>query len=202
MMRRTLASAAALSMVLACASCSAPAKCNAQPDASQPRLVESDERADSLLLTDANESQVLLFRATLSGLPVLWPNEEAVQGAARLGLELRYESEPLGGDGHTEMPRLVLALGTRGTPTPTTPTQLTTSKYPGPEPILLSAPVFEDCALGSSQCQTSFGVFIQRVDGVPFPPLRVSTRVTADANLNTCSALSNEARVTLEVETP
>jgi hypothetical protein len=204
MMRRPiaceLASALALALALGCGSCSAPARCDAQQTASEAPLVESEKRTASLLLSGANESQTLHFRARLSDLPELWSGDQIVQGGALpFELNLRYESEPFAGDGHTEMPRLMVTFtgpAFNGSAAPAT------SKYPGPEPSRYSPSLFDDCAFGSRQCETALAVQIKRLEGAPFPPVRVDWHANASAQIVVCSELATGTRLSLEVETP
>src|SRR6188768_3459620 len=195
MRRSELALSCAIAWALSCAACSAPATCDAQPYGADERRLVSDERADELLLSEANESQTLHFRATLSGLPELWPSEGGVQGGAlSLRLGMSYENEPFGGDGHTEMPQLAVTVsepaGSASSPT-------STPKYPGPLPSSVTAALFADCAFGARQCETLRDIRIRRIDGAPFPPVRVSWRATADATIGVCRALSPAPELTL-----
>jgi hypothetical protein len=124
----------------------------------------------------------------------------AVQsGALSLELGLRYENEPFGGDGRTEMPRLALTFSDDAGGSSTAPA---TSNYPGPTPSNFLPGLFEACVLGARHCETTLDVRIQRLDGAPFPPLRVSFGATAKARLSACSVLTRETRATLEVEAP
>ena len=192
----TIASAS----MLACASCSAPATCDAQANSYEAQLVESEEQSGSLLLSEASVSQTLRFRATLRDLPELWSSFDTVQNSALpLDLSVLYESEPFGGDGHTEMPRLSVTLSE---PAFGNSTASTTSNYPGPTPVRFTPGLFGDCAFGSRTCQTTISVHINRLDGAPFPPVRVNFRATVSAHINVCSVLSTNTRATLEVEAP
>ena len=214
-MRSGLALALALASALASSSCSAPASCNAQQGTADSPSVESEEIFGSLLLSAADDGQTLRFRATLSDLPELLTSDgarvgssvpdAAVQGGAvqsgalSLELGLRYENEPFGGDGRTEMPRLALTFSDDAGGSSTAPA---TSNYPGPTPSNFLPGLFEACVLGARHCETTLDVRIQRLDGAPFPPLRVSFGATAKARLSACSVLTRETHATLEVEAP
>jgi len=158
-----------------------------------------------LLLSKANEQQTLHFRATLSGLaegassagPSAW-QAKLIEASMPLELSLQYESEPFGQDGHTEMPRLTLSSTKQGfEPLKAPPTD----GYPA-VPIQFGSELFQDCARGSSRCETALDALIERLDGAPFPPVSVTWRATAHAQLGVCTTLNNQARVELEAEAP
>ena len=202
MIRRGLASALAparaLTMALACASCSAPATCDMEQFPRDEQSLETEERSGSLRLSEAHEAQTLNFRATLGELPELWPNDDMVRGSLPFELGLRYESEPFGGDGRTEMPRLSVLIAKLGAGTPSWPA---TSNYPG-SALQFGSRLFEDCAFGSTHCEAAFSVTIQRLDGAPYPPINVSWRTSAEAQVSVCHALATDARLTLELAEP
>lgn len=206
MKRRERALACAVCWALSCLSCSSPATCNSgdynanEPSRTNARGLTSNAQTDSLLLSEANQSIPLRFRATLSGLPELWPSYGGVQGGMlTLSFGSRYESEPLGGDGHTEMPQLVVTLSERAQKLDST---LQTRTYPGPGLDATSAVLFQDCALGARQCETTIDANFRRIEGAPFPPVRVSYRATAAVNTDFCTVFSSEQLFTLEVEEP
>jgi hypothetical protein len=187
----------ALVFTLAGTACSAAATCDARQNAYDAPLIETEARTGSILLSEQNDSQTVNFRATLSDLPEQWSSDGLVQiGGLQLDLSLRYESEPIGGDGHTEMPRLALTFKE---PAAIDSSTVTTSNYPGPTPFLYSPSLFEDCTPGARQCESTRPVRIERLDGAPFPPVRVSFRATANARIPTCEKTSS-ARATLDVE--
>ncbi|HYQ26858.1 MAG TPA: hypothetical protein VER04_06555 [Polyangiaceae bacterium] len=193
-----LAPLPALTFGLACVSCSAPATCDAQ--ALTQVAVESEVLSGSFLLSEASKSQTLRFRASLLDVPELWTSFEAVEySTLPLELGVLYEREPFGGDGHTEMPPLLVSFGE---PAAGGSGLQGTGSYPGPMPDHFSAGLFQDCAFGSQTCQTVFPVRIERSAGAPFPPVRVSWRASVNARINVCSALASHTRATLEVETP
>jgi len=198
MIRLGLAFSSALACALGCASCSAPTTCDAQPNPYDAQLIESEDFTGSLLLSEARESQALLFRAKLSDLPELWSSHGTVQdGVLSLELSLRYAREPFGGDGQTEMPRLAVTFSK---PASAPSTSSETSKFPGPAPLTLAPNLFEDCAFESRQCETTLAVRIDRQDGAPFPPLSVAWHAVARARIGACRALSTDTRASLEVE--
>lgn len=179
--------------------CGPSATCDAGQNAYQSPLIESEERTGSILLSAKNDSQTVDFTATLSDLPEKWSSAGLLQiGALQLDLSLGYESAPIGGDGHTEMPRLALTFKE---PAAADSSTITTSNYPGPTPLLYSPSLFEDCVSGSRQCDSTRPVRIERLDGAPFPPVRVSWRASANARIPTCEPSSSaDATLDLDVE--
>ena len=190
----------ASAFALACASCSAPATCDVEQFASGAPALETEGQSGSVRFSAVNESLTLRFRATLGNLPELWPNDSMVIAGLPFELSFRYEREPFGADGRTEMPRLSVAVAEPGGGGGGFIVQ--TMSYPGPTPLRLGPSLFQDCAFGSQTCQTVFPVRIERSAGAPFPPVRVSWRASVNARINVCSALASHTRATLEVETP
>ncbi len=192
-------SAFALTLALASAACSPSATCDTQQTYESP-LLESEPLSGSFSLSAANEAQTLRFSATLSGLPELWSNSDrAVIGDLRLSLELRYDREPLGFDGRTEMPRLFV---TDDAHAPSAGIEPNTSKFPGPAPLVFGSALFVDCQRGARQCESRVALRVQRLDGAPFPPLTVTWSAGGSAQLAACRALTRESQLTLEVEAP
>lgn len=197
MTRSDLTPVFVLACSLICTACGTPAMCDPRQYAYDAPLIETEERTGSILLSGQNDSQTVNFRATLSDLPEQWSSEGLAQiGGLQLDLSLRYESEPIGGDGHTEMPRLALTFKE---PAAVDSSTVTTSNYPGPTPFLYSPSLFEACMSGADQCESTRPVRIERLDGAPFPPVRVSFRATANARIPSCEKTSS-ARATLDVE--
>ena len=190
--------ACASAFALACVSCSAPASCDVEQFASGVPALETEEQSGSVRFTTAKESLTLRFRASLSDLPELWPNDSMVISELPFELSFRYEREPFGADGETEMPRLSVAVPERAGEGFTAQT----TSYPGPTPLRLAPSLFKDCAFGSRHCQTSLTVIIQRMDGAPFPPIAVNWRASARAQVNACKALGTDPELTLELAEP
>jgi len=197
MIRTDLGPVCALACALICTACGTPATCDTRQNAYDAPLIETDEQTGSILLSEQNDSKTLNFKATLNDLPEQWSGEGLLQiGGLQLDLSLRFESEPSGGDGRTEMPRLALTFEE---PAASDSSTVTTSNYPGPTPFLYSPSLFEDCRSGAQQCESTRPVRIERLDGAPFPPVRVSFRASANARIPSCDKTST-ARVTLGVE--
>ena len=182
---------------LICAACSPSATCDAQQSAYDSPAIESDARSGTLHLGEANENQSLHFRATLSDLPELRSGDGLVAGGLPLELSLRYEHEPFGGDGRTEMPRLSVSFIGRD---PIEATSTPTSRYPGPQPFTFSPSLFEDCAIGARECETALTINVERLDGAPYPPVTVSWLAAVSARVPTCSVLTRDTRAALEIE--
>jgi len=195
MIRSELAPAFVSAFALACASCSAPATCDVEQFASGAPALETEGQSGSVRFSAVNESLTLRFRATLGNLPELWPNDSMVIAGLPFELSFRYEREPFGADGRTEMPRLSVAVAEPGGGG----FIVQTMSYPGPTPLRLGPSLFQDCAFGSRQCETRLSVTIQRLDGAPFPPIDVSWRASAQAQIHVCKALATDPELTLEL---
>jgi len=188
MTRAALALVLAVAFALACAACGPSTTCDARNAYDSP-LLETQQRTGSTLLSEKHETQTLNFRATLSDLPEQWSKDGLVQmGALRLDLGLRYETEPIGGDGHTEMPRLALTFVE---PTAADSSTITTSNYPGPTPLFYSPSLFDDCPSGAQDCESTRPVRAERLDGAPFPPVLVTWRASATVRVPSCEPTSS-----------
>jgi hypothetical protein len=140
-------------------------------------------------------------------LPELWQAESAIlDGALSLKLELAYEDEPIGGDGHTEMPRVRATFAIN-------PSEYEdwaqTDPFPQNPAGLFGVSLFETCLFegdpfcceyGSRECELPVEIELERLDGAPFPPLVVDAAVRATASVSTCPIGEGTPTLTLARE--
>lgn len=179
---------------LGCLGCDAPL-C----DELDSTFIRANEAiSGSALLSDAGDETRSRFVAKLSGIPELWqaPDYYRDAGSASVSAALSYENPPQGGSARTQMPIVLIALSFNNEPdvggTATPP-------FPGPSPQSISRPLFQRCSeaqpvdccpIGATQCEQSFRLRIERVDGTAFPPVKVDWSLTATANVGNCSGTS------------
>jgi hypothetical protein len=189
--------------------CSAPKLCEDALDGAGGLGRDSEQVEDSLLATSANDGKDWKLRATLSGLPELWQGDSAIlQGTLAVEVSLAYESDPVGGDGVTEMPAFRVSFG--GLATPAWGSNQT-SKFPGPAPARFSVPIFDTCAgeeqanccpYGASECSLPVTLRIERVDGAPYPPVIVDWNAQSSVRVSTCPRGGSAPTLSLTLEQP
>lgn len=157
---------------------------------------------------EIGEEGSVRFRATLRGLPELWPAEHAVQGS-HLGVLIQLDYlDGSGAGGATQMPRFNVrlesasaAMSDYGQDTPA---------FPPIGGVFLSVPLFRECyekddlnccEYGSTECALDAWLSYRRLDGDPFPPVVLRWEATAHATVETCP-LSKTPEITLEVTGP
>jgi hypothetical protein len=192
--------------------------CREYPVSSAEPL-SSETYEESARLSDAGEFTTAAFLATLSGLPELWPAESPVQSSGgSVKLTLSYESEPRGGDGLTEMPRVEASVAFGSDP-PRAIFQ--TAAYPSAETgwgfhlftpcssTVDSTPYGQRatsssgacCPYGARECKAPFTIWLRRLDGVPFPPLIVEWSLSVSAQVDSCPG-SGDPELSFERTSP
>jgi hypothetical protein len=201
--------AIAFALGFGAAACSAPQLCEEPRDSTGGLSRESEQVEDSLLAPLANDRKDWKLRATLSGLPELWQGDTAIlQGTLAVELSLAYESDPVGGDGVTEMPAFRVSFG--GLSRPSWGSNQT-SKLPGPAPARFSAPIFDTCPgedqanccpYGARECSLPVTLRIERVDGTPYPPVVVDWNARSSVRVSTCPRGGSAPTLSLALEQP
>lgn len=169
--------------------CSAPAACNEDYTG---ETLTGGPFAGGAMLDAAGARASARFRATLSGLPVLW---QATSALIRSSLELRLRQSyaEREADGSLEMPRVSIALSAGDGAAMREPFE--TSRYPPADGSVFSAPLFDPCRLestancceyGASECSGEWSVALERVDGDPFPPMELSWELGLTVGISTC----------------
>ena len=187
----------ATTLALAAAGCSAPV-CQ---ETTAPSLT-SGKVEDSLQAAAAGDAKEWHLRATLRDLPKLWPASGAIEdGSLSVSVSVAYQSDPVGGDGSTEMPSVRVTFDGH--------TAGETSKFPGPTPVRFAQTLFETCNVdgeqgccrfGESECSLPLTLRLERVQGAPFPPIVVGVSAVASASVSSCPLPSPAPTLSLEVE--
>ncbi|MEO6601244.1 MAG: hypothetical protein ABIQ16_15300 [Polyangiaceae bacterium] len=181
--------------------CSAPSACPAY-SSSYDNLRYSSPVTGTTELSRAGETNAFALKARFDHLPQLWPSNGAISAAQlSLGVSARYESDPQGGDGKTQMPRFSATVD--GIPTGTT------GSFPGPNSGVFSIEFRAECTtdsevdccpFGATECERILRVVLTRIDGEPFPPVRLSWSAGASAQLSACPGSASDASLTLSSE--
>jgi hypothetical protein len=192
----------AATLALVAAGCSAPV-CREQL---APALL-SEQLEDSLRATSAGEEQEWRLRATLRDLPALWPAGGAIQdGRLSVSVSLAYQSDPVGGDGATEMPNVRVTFDGHA---PVDGQTDQTSTFPGPTASLFTQTLFQTCNadgqercchFGETQCSLPVTLRLERLQGAPFPPIVVAFSAQASATVSSCPIPGPSSKLSLEVE--
>jgi hypothetical protein len=200
----------ALALLLAAIGCSVRHACTGEKDEFVDVAAGGDDLSGSQVLSTTNESMSLDFIAGLSGLPELWESSTAIERSfISIHLNLQYLEEPLGGDGQTEMPRVMVTF------TPEDwyqyyPDSNQTPRFPGADGAYFGSRIFRTCisgksgasgccVYGASECEAPISVRISRMDGAPFPPVSVAWSAQASASINTCPLGDAAPRLSLEL---
>lgn len=146
----------------------------------------------SAALDAAGSRSSARFRATLSGLPVLWQSTSALLWST-LELRLRQSYAEREAAGRVEMPRVSVAiLAARGL---ALREPLETSLYPPAEGSVFTASLFDPCGFGggadcceygASECSIEWTVAFERLDGEPYPPMELSWELDIAAAVSNC----------------
>lgn len=174
--------------------------CLSAATACDGKVCSGDEQDDTRLeavqkgavrLTDAGETRTIRLRATLSGLPELWSDWTLPGASVDLGIYLRYEAAPFGGDGRTEMPSFTIEL------TPVERNGFATIRTPSlpRNPFATRHGLFEPCEpeehgyccpFGEPECELPVTIRVERTEGAPFPPVVVDWYASIAARVNSC----------------
>lgn len=173
----------------------------------EPQLVSSTLEGERTFV-DANEESRVHLRATLRGLSELWPAEHAVRSAGvGILLHLTYVDATETNGAPTQMPRFAVSLVR---PDDESGYDVDTPSFPPSAGIPYHLPVFEECyedgdpnccEYGSTECSVAVELRYRRLDGEPFPPVRLAWEATASASVDSCP-LSGETELSLELEEP
>lgn len=191
-----------VALVFVALGCSAPV-CQEPND----EALTSEQVEDSLLAVGAGEEKEWHFRATLRGLPKLWPGAGALSGG-RLSVQVSvaYDADPVGGDGKTEMPNVRVTFPNQ--PVETWQSDQTPT-FAGPTPARFSAPLFDSCNVegqahccrfGETECSLPVTLRFERVQGEPFPPLIVDFSAQASTSVKSCPLPGASPTLSLEFE--
>ncbi|MET0791938.1 MAG: hypothetical protein ABW061_10490 [Polyangiaceae bacterium] len=182
----------------ACGAPSGTSTCQDNSPAFSSQNVQSNAVTGTAELSAAGQSVSFELLSQLTGLPESAPALFRGSGL-RLALSLRYAEAPLGGDGLTQMPRFTVAFGGAAGGTPT-------SSFPGATESAFSAlflgcaSVSECCPSGSTHCEHAVPVTLTRVDGEPFPPVRVAWTAVSSVEIDSCPGSLSSARILLSSE--
>ncbi len=164
----------------------------------------------STTLTRSGETLSISVRAKLGNLPKLWQDDtNIVGGSVSLSATIAYQGMPRGGDGKTQMPRVSLTLGLRDTDTSV---GVLTSEFQDAGGVGATLDAFntcqaEDqqdcCKYGERECSVPLLLNLRRLDGSPFPPVDVTTTLSAEAEVSRCPIDDHQqAKLTLAAESP
>lgn len=181
--------AGAMVALLALGCIDTPDPCESSYSSSE---VTSQSLSESDVLSAAGDALEIPFRITLNGLPETWKEWPIL--SAELGVQVteRYTTGEPGGDGLTEMPRIVSLFDDQ---TPEVPRSSPYTSFPGPNPQAQGAPIFSSCEFdpdgaccnwNTTSCSVAGTLFVMRIDGAPFPPVDVSIETSAHARLKLC----------------
>ncbi len=182
----TLLTRCLLGLALASSACGSAPTCE---DYAGKRLV-TPSTSGTATLSAAGESSTRRLRVTLRGLPELWDSASPLREALLTTsvLERYAEGEP-GGDGLTQMPRILTSFGTE-------PPVDSSARpyYPGSAPTLLGNALFDCsrdpegpcCKYGATECEVVRTLFVTRTEGQPFPPVTVSWETSASVVVGQC----------------
>lgn len=146
----------------------------------------------SATLDAAGSRSSARFRATLSGLPVLWQSTSALLWST-LTLRLRQSYAERAADGRVEMPRVSVSMLAASELALREP--LETTLYPPAEGSVFTASVFRPCGFGSSadcceygasECSSEWTVTFERLDGEPYPPMELSWELDIAVAVSSC----------------
>jgi len=190
-----------LAVTLATAGCSAPQNCASDGYLDSAQTITSDSLSGTTTLVRAGDTASIDLDAALGGLPKLWPADSAIVACwLKLELTLGYESAPYGGDGQTEMPAVRIDFDTASG-------DYTTPAFPRMLEATASA-LFTPCdrgttghccPFGARQCEEPVHVVLTRVDGAPFPPVKVTWSAQATATLQQCPSTNGPEPATLSL---
>lgn len=159
------------------------------------KQLDSGTTSGTATLTAEGDSATQRFRVTLSGLPELWDtNSPITQASVTASILERYTEGQPGGDGRTQMPRVLISFGD-GPPTPGP----TAPYFPGASPTVQGAQLFdcasnaedECCRYGSTGCTVTGTLFVTRTEGEPFPPVSVDWEASASVTVAQCPVASS-----------
>jgi hypothetical protein len=160
------------------------------------KKVEAEESSGTATLSAAGDSVAQRFRVSIRGLPELWGNSSPITEALVMtNLVERYAEGDPGGDGATQMPRLMVAFGAE----PPSISQATPPYFPGPMPEVLGGQLVDCyadagnpcCQYGSTGCEFVSTLFVTRTEGEPFPPVTVSWTASASLRVAQCPVASS-----------
>jgi hypothetical protein len=205
----TRAPASATAYALLALGCVDAELCRQDSESIGQALGVEDRRA-STRLGLGGQLEGTRFRASLSGLPELWPGESTTSGNLGISFTLAYEGEPRGSDGRTEMPRVLVAIDPARRHHQAS---AETRSYANAEATNLGIPFFEVCSddpeqvnccpFGVRECTLPFRVTLERLDGEPFPPVVVDWSMSLSARVSSCDWGDRpEPALTLEQELP
>jgi hypothetical protein len=194
---------AALAGVWLAGGCSAPAACTYDGWRERPNLQQSASGTKDFDQTSSAETQALELK--LTGLPELWQGSQNVFGSTvALRITTEYVGEPKGNDGNTQMPRVTARLSLDGTKRTVT---ASTSSFAMGSAESVELRLFENCdeesnepgccAWGSRECVVPLTLSAERLDGAPFPPVRVAWSVEATASATACPLEKEQVQLTL-----
>jgi hypothetical protein len=118
-------------------------------------------------------------------------------------VSVAYQSDPVGGDGATEMPNVRVTLDGHA------PDPGETPKFPGPAASRFTLRLFETCnfdgqehccRFGETECSLPVTLRLQRLQGAPFPPIAVDFSAQASASVSSCPIPGSASQLSLEVE--
>jgi hypothetical protein len=199
--------------LLGCVACDAPL-CREQDSWSGAPIrpfdngVVSEARTGSARLVNTGDELSASFVLRVSELPEVWePRGALLDGRAELRVGLRYEAEPFGGDGKTQMPVVEIGLvldqetdASRATATPPFPLKPAGGTSRVVFPICNASQMTSCCERGSRECAHALRVHIERLDGPVFAPVVADFTLSASARVSDCPPNGDPVMELEEVE--
>lgn len=190
--------------------CSAPEGCVTTYDGIGPgEQLQASISEASFELAPGEIPKSFVLEATVSKLPKLWQKGgNLLDGQVSFDFKYEYVSEPKGGDGKTEMPRVRTKITVDGEPSRFE--DHTTSRFGGGWTRGGTADLFETdhqlrgfCDYGAESCSLPVGIRFERLDAEPFPAIAITWKAEASVKVSPCP-LEKEVRaeLTLEPSTP
>ena len=202
----TRTSLAAVCAATALSGCVAPEACG---DDLAGEQLSSVSLGAERTFSEAGELSTVRLLVTLRVLSELWPAEHPIHGASvDVLIRLAYADGSETGDVATQLPRFNVRLEN-----PASSVEgygHDTPSFPPSSGIHEAIALFRDCyegdelnccEYGSTECSFEAVLSYRRLDGDPFPPVRLSWEATAHASVDTCP-LAQEPKLSLEMVEP